>query len=91
VSGTRFRVFVKPNALDWARLGMVVAKRVEPKAVRRNQAKRLIRECFRTGQTLLGANDFVVQLRVPLDSRTAKIAAREELNQLFEKAKSCRG
>jgi ribonuclease P protein component len=91
VSGTQFWVYVKPNALDCSRLGMVVAKRVEPKAVRRNQAKRLIRECFRTGQPSLGANDFVVQLRVPLDSRAAKSAAREELNRLFEKAKACRG
>lgn len=91
MSGTQFRVYVKPNALDWARLGMVVAKRVEPKAVRRNQARRLIRECFRTRQPSLGANDFVVQLRVPLDSRTARFAAREELNELFERAKACRG
>lgn len=68
-----------------------MAKRVEPLAVRRNQAKRLIRECFRSRQLDLGGNDVVVQLRVSLESGEARAAATEELNQLFERAKACRG
>jgi len=70
---------------------MVVARKVEPMAVRRTEAKRLIRECFRSRQLDLGANDFVVQLRISMGSGRSRTAARDELNQLLEKARACHG
>lgn len=68
---------------------MVVAKKVEPLAVRRNQAKRLIRECFRSRQLDLGGSDIVVLLRIALGSGKGRAAATVELNQLLERAKAC--
>ena len=46
------------------RLGIVVSKRIVPKAVARNRIKRLIREVFRTSEKSISrSSDVVVRLR----------------------------
>ena len=55
-------VMVRPNTLGRARLGMVIAKRVLPRAVDRNRIKRCIRETFRLQRQNLPGCDFVVRL-----------------------------
>ena len=55
-------VMVRPNVLGHARLGMVIAKRVLPRAVDRNRVKRCVRETFRLQQRDLPACDFVIRL-----------------------------
>lgn len=55
-------VMVRPNALGHARLGMIVAKRLLPRAVDRNRVKRCVREAFRGRRHNLPACDFVVRL-----------------------------
>ena len=55
-------VMARPNGLDRARLGMVIAKRLLPRAVDRNRVKRCVREAFRLHQSSLPACDFVVRL-----------------------------
>jgi len=55
-------VMVRPNTLGHARLGMVIAKRVLPRAVDRNRIKRCIRETFRLQRQNLPGCDFVVRL-----------------------------
>lgn len=55
-------VMVRPNSLGHARLGMVIAKRVLPRAVDRNRVKRCIREIFRLQRQDLPGCDFVVRL-----------------------------
>ena len=55
-------VQVRPNGLDYSRLGLVVPKRFLPRAVDRNRAKRLLREWFRRNQTLLIGRDMLVRL-----------------------------
>jgi ribonuclease P protein component len=55
-------VMALPNQLAHARLGMVIAKRLLPRAVDRNRVKRCVRETFRTQRALLPACDFVVRL-----------------------------
>jgi ribonuclease P protein component len=55
-------VMVRPNALGQARLGMIVAKRLLPRAVDRNRVKRCVRETFRRQRHNLPACDFVVRL-----------------------------
>lgn len=52
----------RPNALGRARLGMIVAKRLLPKAVDRNRVKRCVREAFRLQRVNLPPCDFVVRL-----------------------------
>ena len=55
-------VMARPNALGQARLGMVVAKRLLPRAVDRNRVKRCVRETFRVQRLDLPPCDFVVRL-----------------------------
>ena len=55
-------VMVRPNVVGHARLGMVIAKRLLPRAVDRNRVKRCVRETFRLQRVDLPACDFVVRL-----------------------------
>ncbi|MHB1352320.1 MAG: ribonuclease P protein component [Thiobacillus sp.] len=55
-------VMAHPNAVGRPRLGMVVGKRLLPRAVDRNRVKRCVRESFRQVLGELPACDFVVRL-----------------------------
>ena len=55
-----FVLYLRPNPLGHARLGVVVAKRLAPRAVTRNLIKRVAREVFR--KSSLGAVDCIVRL-----------------------------
>lgn len=55
-------VMVRPNTLGRARLGMVIAKRLLPRAVDRNRVKRCVRETFRLQRRDLPVGDYVVRL-----------------------------
>ena len=61
-----FGVYTAKNRLGYARLGLVVSKKVSKKAVVRNRIKRQIRENFRLQQDRLGARDFVIVAKAPL-------------------------
>jgi ribonuclease P protein component len=86
-SGARrhFLLFAKPNGLDHARIGIIAGKRVAPRAVDRNRAKRLIREVFRSMRLRLRlpGTDVVIQLR-RWTPRGSVSAARTELTRLLE-------
>ena len=60
--GTYLEVLAKPNPVGWARLGLIVPKRILPHAVDRNRVKRQIREAFRLVQHELGDLDTIVRL-----------------------------
>lgn len=60
--GAYLEVFVRPNPVGHARLGMMIPKRVLPRAVDRNRVKRWVREVFRTHQEELGPLDVIVRL-----------------------------
>lgn len=69
-------VQVRPNGLDYSRLGLVVPKRLLPRAVDRNRAKRLLREWFRRNHTVLIGQDLLVRLgtrRSQLESLVADL------------------
>jgi len=69
---------------NWARLGVVVPKRLIKSAVRRNLVKRISRELFRTLRGQLPARDLVLRLNAklqPLDRR----ALAEEIGGLLLK------
>ncbi len=81
-------LYTRQNQLPHARLGVVVAKRLAPRAVTRNTIKRLTRELFRT--TGLPAIDCVVRLAKPVNTKAdpatsakLKAALRVELARLF--------
>ncbi|MBK6658563.1 MAG: ribonuclease P protein component [Proteobacteria bacterium] len=58
-----FVIYYRANAVDGARLGLAVSKRVARKATRRNQLKRLIRETFRGVSRGLPSLDIFVLLK----------------------------
>lgn len=65
----------RPNGLDTARLGVVVAKKLAKRANVRNLLKRIARELFRRHRAELPAHDLVVRLHAPVAGAT-----RAELN-----------
>jgi len=75
-------VFVRPNNLGHARIGIIAAKRIAPRAVDRNRAKRLVREMFRAMRHRLTGIDVVVQLR--RWSPRSAVAAKADLARLLE-------
>ena len=66
------RLAGRDNELEMARLGLIVGKRMLPRAVDRNRAKRVIRESFRQADGL-PAMDIVVRVTVP----AAKVAVAD--------------
>lgn len=83
-----FVLYARRNNLPQARLGVVVAKRLAPRAVTRNTIKRITRELFR--QSPLPAIDCIVRLsqpvntkREPATSTRLKTQLRAELSQLL--------
>ncbi len=84
-----FVLYIRTNQLPHARLGIVAAKRLAPRAVTRNTIKRVARELFR--QTTLPAIDCLVRLSKPVNTKSGpattaalKTALRQELVQLFQ-------
>ena len=56
-------LYVRPNSLTHARLGVVAAKRLAPRSVTRNTVKRAVREGFRQSELLRSLGlDCVVRL-----------------------------
>jgi ribonuclease P protein component len=83
-----FVLYTRVNALTHARLGVVAAKRLAPRAVTRNTVKRITRELFRIAE--LPPIDCIVRLSKPVNVRkgpatttTLKGMLRAELLQLF--------
>ena len=79
-----FTLFVRPNGLTVARLGIIASKRIAPRAVDRNRAKRLVREAFRRLRHGLGGRDVVVQLRRRPGENFNAVAAAEIARLLEE-------
>jgi ribonuclease P protein component len=85
-----FVLYVRPNNQHLPRLGVVVAKRLAPRAVTRNTVKRMTRELFR--KLRLPAIDCIVRLSKPVNDKTGpattaclRRALKAELVQLFDR------
>ena len=83
-----FVLYTRATDLPHARLGVVAAKRLAPRAVTRNTIKRVTRELFR--QTALPSIDCIVRLsqsvntkKGPATTASLKVVLREELTRLF--------
>ncbi|MBL8446057.1 MAG: ribonuclease P protein component [Zoogloeaceae bacterium] len=66
IRGRYLTLHYRPNRLDTARLGLVVAKKLARRAVARNRVKRVCREVFRLSRFELPGVDLVVRLTAPL-------------------------
>ena len=73
VSAGPLRIRAIKNRMRCARLGLVVTKKGNPKANRRNRLKRIIREQFRLTASALPNVDIVVQVFGEIDD--ARLAA----------------
>lgn len=88
-SNDYFQAFLLPNTLGHARLGVVVPKRIEKRAVHRNYIKRLVRESFRLHQASLPAHDLIIRAKRTF-RRADGPAARAALASLFERVNKWR-
>jgi ribonuclease P protein component len=77
-----FCVFVQATQRQQARIGIIVSRKVAPRAVDRNRIKRLVREAFRHDRWRFGSNDLVVMAR-RCPARAGWDGAREELAAVF--------
>jgi ribonuclease P protein component len=87
-----FVLYIRPNELPHARLGVVAAKRFAPRAATRNAIKRVTRELFRV--TPLPPIDCIVRLSRPVNTKAGpattavlKAELRTELTRLFASQK----
>lgn len=77
-------IYMRPNGLSHARLGLIVPRRVARHAVARNLYKRLMRETFRLRQHELGPLDLVARLK----AACAKDRFRDEFSQLLARCRA---
>ena len=75
---------VKLNGLNGARLGVVVGKKGNASAVRRNRIKRIIRERFRQQRNTLPNVDVVVQVFAAVDDKRLSQWLSNQFNMLAE-------
>lgn len=80
------KLFFAENRKKNARLGIVASKRVFPRAVDRNRAKRLIREVFRQHSIKQKKLDMVVMLRHACSLQPG--LQRQNLETLFSRLES---
>ncbi|MGE5240883.1 MAG: ribonuclease P protein component [Bacteroidota bacterium] len=77
------RVYAVPNPHSYGRLGIVISRRVSPRAVIRNRVKRHIRESFRHSHTKLSGLDIVVVAN-PTAAQASAERLRGSLQQMWE-------
>lgn len=80
-------MLAKPNQLDHARLGTIVAKKVAASAVARNYMKRTLRELFRQRPDL-PALDLVLQVKKRF-SKAERATVECEFAELAVRARRC--
>nr|WP_074202501.1 ribonuclease P protein component [Nitrosomonas cryotolerans] len=92
VSGDFLQVYAKPNNATFSRLGLIVAKRIERRAVRRNRVKRVLREAFRMTQqdSDVRKMDWVVRLRRPITRNDSFHLAIEVKLLMLQLLQQCR-
>ena len=69
LSNKWFIAYSCENSQDCSRLGMVVSKKMMPKAVTRNYVKRMIREAFRQNMLAITPLDIVIRPRRPINPK----------------------
>jgi len=57
-----FSALSRVNSFGVPRLGLIVPKRIFPRAVDRNRVKRVLRELFRGQQARLGSRDILIRV-----------------------------
>lgn len=84
-----FQVLIAPNGLPHARLGLVVGRKTDRRAVARNYIKRLVRETFRLNAENLAGLDLVIRSRRSFSRREGG-EAQASLLSLFARVQKWR-
>ncbi len=74
----------RPNTLETARLGVVVAKKLAKRATARNLVKRIVRDVFRRERAALPACDLIIRLHAGIDNAT-RADIHRDARQLLER------
>ncbi len=74
----------RPNTLETARLGVVVAKKLAKRATTRNLVKRIVRDIFRRERVTLPACDLVIRLHASIHDAT-RADLNRDARQLLER------
>lgn len=86
--GSYFLVLARTiHSSQAACLGIVVSRKVAPRAVDRASLRRLVREEFRKLRQELAPVDFIVRPRRPI-ARVERAKARAELQSLLQRARA---
>ncbi|HQU62358.1 MAG TPA: ribonuclease P protein component [Nitrosomonas sp.] len=88
-SSLHLQIYAKPNELLYSRIGLIVSKKIERRAVKRNKMKRLLRETFRTFEKndAMGM-DWVMRLKRPVSrGEVAQVVA--EIKLLMHELQQC--
>lgn len=83
ITGEYFKIFFMCNSWGNARLGIIAGKKILPRAVDRNRAKRIIRETFRQHDINIRKLDVIVMVRPAYAQRP--IDQRGNLEKLFSR------
>lgn len=88
-SSLHLQIYAKPNELFYSRIGLIVSKKIERRAVKRNKIKRLLRETFRTFEKkdAMGM-DWIMRLRRPI-SRGEGAQVVAEIKLLMHELQQC--
>lgn len=73
----------RKNRMRDARLGLVVGKKGNRTAVRRNRIKRLVRDTFRQTSVNLGGYDIVIQVFAEMDDERLKNSLERMFSELI--------
>jgi len=90
--GSWFHAHYRPRDGGVARLGLIISKKLAPKAVQRNLLKRLAREAFRQAGERLADHDVVLRLarrpgesKVKEERQRQRAAVRADLERLLRR------
>lgn len=90
ISGEFIQVYIKPNEFCYARLGLIVSKKFERRAVKRNWIKRILRETFRYHRSCdqIKKMDWVVRLKRSVNKKDS-IKLATEMKSLMIQLRQC--
>jgi ribonuclease P protein component len=91
IAGRFLVMHYMPNALEHARLGLIVGKKTARRAVQRNYMKRVLRELFRHERHMLGGVDLLVRPQLAFthaDFAQIKAEFHQLINKLYERTNS---
>lgn len=86
VSNSLFLILIHKNSYPYSRLGLVISKKVDKRAVQRNRIKRIVRETFRNADFEVHC-DYAVLARGKITSLTNK-EIFESINSLWIQSQS---